>query len=138
AKLTHSWSRTATLRLPRWKLTWKPFARHSSDRNHICWNSGTEKSEVKMSQWQKFVTQLTQATQEIVASIAQFLPRLMVMLLIVPVGWLIAYALKSILRSILHLARFDKLSQHAGASQLLRKASLPSHTQLLGRSIVGV
>ena len=42
-----------------------------------------------MSQWQKFVTQLTQATQEIVSSIAQFLPRLMVMLLIVLVGWLI-------------------------------------------------
>ena len=75
-----------------------------------------------MSQWQKFVTQLTQATQEIVASIAQFLPRLMVMLLLVLVGWLIAYALKSILRSILHLARFDKLSEHAGASPVFRRS----------------
>jgi len=91
-----------------------------------------------MSQWQKFVTQLTQATQEIVASIAQFLPRLMVMLLLVLVGWLIAYALKSILRSILHLARFDKLSEHAGASQLLRKAALPSSSELLSRFIFWV
>ncbi|HMH01215.1 MAG TPA: hypothetical protein VK555_07360 [Terriglobales bacterium] len=91
-----------------------------------------------MSQWQKFVTQLTQATQEIVASIAQFLPRLMVMLLIVLVGWLIAYALKSILRSILRLARFDKLSEHAGASQLLRKAALPSSSELLSRFIFWV
>ena len=83
-----------------------------------------------MSQWQ-----LTQATQEIVASIAQFLPRLMVMLLIVLVGWLIAYVLRSILRTILRLARFDKLSEHAGASQLLRKAALPPSSELLSRFI---
>ncbi|MEY2412128.1 MAG: hypothetical protein QOD84_734 [Acidobacteriaceae bacterium] len=88
--------------------------------------------------WEKFVAGLTQATQEIVHSTAQFLPRLMVMLLIVAIGWLVAYILKSILRSILRLAKFDRLSRDAGASQLLNKAALPSSSELLSRFVFWV
>jgi hypothetical protein len=88
--------------------------------------------------WDKFVTDLTQATQEIVHSIAQFLPRLMVMLIIVLIGWAVAYAVKSILRSILRLAKFDRLSEDAGATQLLRRAALPSSTELLSRFVFWV
>src|SRR5439155_19672341 len=39
---------------------------------------------------------------------------------------------------ILRLAQFDKLSEHAGASQLLRKAALPPSTELLSRFIFWV
>src|SRR5215470_4073902 len=88
--------------------------------------------------WERFVTELTQATQEIVRSIAQFLPRLMVMLIIVLCGWIVAYVLKSIIRSILRLAKFDRLSQDAGASQFLSKAALPSSTELLSRFVFWV
>jgi hypothetical protein len=88
--------------------------------------------------WEKFVSELTQATHEIVRSIAQFLPRLMGTLIIVLIGWVIAYILKSILRTILRLARFDKLSEHAGATQLLKKAALPSSTELLSRFVFWV
>ena len=88
--------------------------------------------------WDRFVTELTQATQEIVRSIAQFLPRLMVMLIIVLCGWIVAYVLKSIIRSILRLAKFDRLSQDAGASQFLSKAALPSSTELLSRFVFWV
>ena len=88
--------------------------------------------------WERFVTELTQATQEIVRSIAQFLPRLMVMLIIVLCGWVVAYVLKSIIRSILRLAKFDRLSQDAGASQFLSKAALPSSTELLSRFVFWV
>src|SRR2546425_11661319 len=91
-----------------------------------------------MSEWEKFVSELTQATHEIVRSIAQFLPRLMATLIIVLLGWVIAYIFKSILRSILRLARFDKLSEHAGATQLLKKAALPSSTELLSRFVFWV
>jgi hypothetical protein len=97
-----------------------------------------EGSEVKMSEWEKFVSELTQATHEIVRSIAQFLPRLIGTLIIVLIGWVIAYILKSILRSILRLARFDKLSEHAGATQLLKKVALPSSTELLSRFVFWV
>src|SRR5437879_12204383 len=53
------------------------------------------------------------------------------MLIVVVFGWVIAYILKSILRTILRLSRFDKLSEDAGAAQLLKRAALPSSTELL-------
>src|SRR5947199_8377662 len=79
------------------------------------------------------VNELTQATQELIREFARFLPRLFVMLIVVLVGWLIAYVLKWILRSILRLVKFDKLSEGAGATQLLNKAALPSSTELVSR-----
>jgi hypothetical protein len=88
--------------------------------------------------WQIIVNELTQATRDIVHSIARFLPRVMVMLVIVLVGWLIAYALKSIIRSILRVTKFDKLSEDAGASQLLKKAALPPSSELLSRFVFWV
>lgn len=88
--------------------------------------------------WQIIVNELTQATRDIVHSIAQFLPRVLVMLVIVVVGWLIAYALKSVIRSILRVTKFDKLSEDAGASQLLKKAALPPSSELLSRFVFWV
>ena len=49
------------------------------------------------------------------------------------VGWVIAYLVKAILRSLLRLIKFDKLSEGAGATQLLNKAALPSSTELVSR-----
>jgi hypothetical protein len=85
--------------------------------------------------WQKFVIELTQATQEIVRNVAQFLPRLGIMVIIVVVGWFVAWLLKTIIRSILRLARFDRLSEDTGATQLLRRADLPTFTELLSRFV---
>ncbi len=84
------------------------------------------------------VNELTQAMQELVRNVAHFLPRLMVMLIIVLLGWLIAYVVKRILRSILYLARFDRFSENTGAAQLLTKAALPSSTELLSRFVFWV
>ena len=85
--------------------------------------------------WDLIVMELTRATREIVASIARFLPRLLEMLIIVVVGWIIAYLLRYILRSVLRLIRFDKMSEHAGAAQLLNKAALPVPSELLSRFV---
>ena len=79
------------------------------------------------------VGELTQALHEIARGFAHFLPRFIVMVIIAVVGWLIAYVVKVVLRSILRLARFDKLSENAGASQLLSKAALPSATEMVSR-----
>ena len=46
--------------------------------------------------------------------------------------------LKSIIRSILRVTKFDKLSEDAGASQLLKKAALPPSSELLSRFIFWV
>ena len=78
---------------------------------------------------------LQQAYENMVHMVAEFLPRLVVMLIIGLVGLLIAFALKYLLRAILHLSRLDRLSEESGASRILRHAALPSITELLSRSL---
>jgi hypothetical protein len=84
------------------------------------------------------VSELTQATQEFVRGFAHLLPRLMVMLIIALVGWAIAYIVKVFLRSVLRLVKFDRLSENAGASQLLTRAALPSSSELVSRFVFWV
>ena len=84
------------------------------------------------------ISELSQALHDMARSFAHFLPRLIVMLILVFAGWAIAYAVKAILRSILRLIKFDKLSENAGASQLLAKAALPSATEVLSRFVFWV
>src|SRR5207244_10784013 len=88
--------------------------------------------------WQTIIKELTQATLDMVHGILQFLPRLAGMLIVVVFGWVIAYILKSILRTILRLARFDKLYEDAGAAQLLKRAAFPSSTELISPSVFWV
>jgi len=84
------------------------------------------------------IRELTQALHDLARGFAHFLPRLIVMLILAFVGWVIAYIVKMVLRSILRLIKFDKLSENAGASQLLTKAALPSATEMLSRFVFWV
>ena len=84
------------------------------------------------------ISELIQALHEMVRDFAHFLPRVIVMLILALVGWVIAYAVKVVLRSLLRLVKFDKLSENAGASQLLSKAALPSATEMLSRFVFWV
>src|SRR5882757_1319409 len=84
------------------------------------------------------VSELTRAVQELARDFARFVPRLIVLVIIAFAGWLIAYLLKQLVRSILRLVKFDKLSENAGASQLLSKAALPSATEVLSRFVFWV
>jgi hypothetical protein len=81
------------------------------------------------------VSELSQALHEMARGFAHFLPRIIVMLILAALGWVIAYVVKVVLRSILRLVKFDKLSENAGASQLLSKAALPSPTEVLSRFV---
>jgi small-conductance mechanosensitive channel len=78
---------------------------------------------------------LTQAYENLVRMVADFLPRLVVMLTIILIGLLIAYLLRAFVRSILHLTKLDRISEEAGASHVLRKAAMPSMSEFLSRSI---
>jgi hypothetical protein len=84
------------------------------------------------------ITELTQALQELARGFAHYLPRLVVMLIIAFIGWVIAYLLKLLMRSVLRLTRFSKLSENSGATQLLNQAALPSSTELLSRFVFWV
>jgi hypothetical protein len=72
---------------------------------------------------------------EILKGFGRFLPRFVEMLGILIVGWIIAFVLRAVVRSILRITRFDKLSEHTGAAQLLRGAALPSPTEMLSRFV---
>jgi hypothetical protein len=84
------------------------------------------------------ISELSEALHEMARGFAHFLPRLIVMLILAFAGWMIAYVVKAVLRSILKLIRFEKLSENAGASQLLTKAALPSATEMFSRFVFWV
>jgi hypothetical protein len=60
------------------------------------------------------------------------------MFIIMSFGWLVALLLKYLVRAILHLTKLDRLSEESGASQVLRKAALPSISELLSRAFFWV
>jgi len=84
------------------------------------------------------VNELTQAIEQMAREFAHYLPRLVVMLIIAFAGWVIAYLLKVAVRSVLRLTKFSKLSDNAGASQLLHKAALPPPSELVSRFVFWV
>jgi len=85
--------------------------------------------------WQMIVSELMQATRGVIHNVAEFVPRFVVMLILVLIGWVIAALLRTALRSILRVTKFDKLSEDAGATQLLKKAALPPTSELLSRFV---
>jgi len=84
------------------------------------------------------ITELTHASQDLARGFAHYLPRLIVMLIIAFIGWVIAYLFKLLVRSILRLTKFSRLSENSGATELLKQAALPSSTELLSRFIFWV
>jgi small-conductance mechanosensitive channel len=81
---------------------------------------------------------LEQAYTNLVHMIADFLPRFVVMLIIIVLGLVVAFLLKHVLRAILRLTKLDRVSEATGASRILRLAHLPSMTVLLSRTIFWV
>lgn len=88
--------------------------------------------------WEMIISELTEAMQELARGFAHILPRIIVVVIMAVVGWVVANLARVILRSILRLIKFEKLSENAGASQLLNKAALPSATDLLCRFVFWV
>lgn len=81
------------------------------------------------------ISELTQAMHDLARGFAHYLPRLIVMLVFALLGWLIAYVVKVILRSVLRLIKFDRISENTGASQLLNSAALPPASEVLSRFV---
>jgi len=88
--------------------------------------------------WEMIAGELDHAMHELAKDFAHFLPRLLAMLIVALLGWVIAYALKVILRGILRIVKFDRLSDNAGTTQMLNKLALPSSSELLSRVVFWV
>ncbi|MGO9269212.1 MAG: mechanosensitive ion channel family protein [Terriglobia bacterium] len=67
--------------------------------------------------------------------VAEFLPRLLAMIIIIVMGWVAAWLIKVILRRVLALIRFNSLFATAGFTQLLARATLPSPSELVARLV---
>jgi Conserved TM helix len=80
-------------------------------------------------------SELIQAWQELLRGFAHYLPRMIVMLIVAFIGWLVAYLLQMLVRSTLRVTKFSRLSESAGATQLLNQADLPSSTELVSRLV---
>jgi len=85
-----------------------------------------------------FVRSLQQTLGNFVSMTMEFLPRLLAMLIIIVVGWLIAFVLKIVVKYILTWVRFSRVSDSAGITQLLSKAALPPPEELLSRLVFWV
>jgi hypothetical protein len=75
--------------------------------------------------------ELSQMWDGLARGFAHFVPRLIVMLILIAAGFIVAYLLKVILRAVLRITRFEKLSENAGTASMLNKAALPSSSELL-------
>jgi small-conductance mechanosensitive channel len=84
------------------------------------------------------VQALEQTYSNLVHMVAEFLPRLLVMLVIVGIGLVVSLLFKYIARALLSPTKLNQVSEVGGASLVLRAAHLPSMTELVSRSVFWV
>ena len=70
------------------------------------------------------IDMLVEAAREILHQIAAFLPRLLLALLVVAVGWLFAKAVRFAVERALRAVNFNVLTERAGTDNFLRQAGM--------------
>jgi Mechanosensitive ion channel, conserved TM helix len=83
---------------------------------------------------QRLVSNLENFTDMVI----DFLPRLLAMLIVVLLGWIIAFALRFIIRRFLVLLKFDAFSEKSGVTQTLTRVGLPTPGELVARVVFWV
>jgi hypothetical protein len=81
---------------------------------------------------------LTHTLQGLVTVAVDFLPRALAMLVVVILGWFIAFATRFIIRRFLTLLKFDRFSERSGVTQTLTRAELPPPSELIARVVFWV
>ncbi|HEV2426183.1 MAG TPA: hypothetical protein VGZ29_15245 [Terriglobia bacterium] len=81
------------------------------------------------------VRNLREALTAVSQIVAQALPRVLAMVIIIAVGWLIAWIVEVILRRLLLLARFNRLFESKGVTRALSLAALPSPSEMISRIV---
>src|ERR1700690_4179104 len=82
----------------------------------------------------EFIAQnLIQTMRTFAEMIAQFLPRVLAMVIFIVAGWLVAWLVKASLRRVLGWVRFNSLFVRGGVTQVLTNAALPTPTEMPAR-----
>jgi hypothetical protein len=77
------------------------------------------------------IDMLVDATREFLHQIAAFLPKLLLALLVVAVGWLLAKAVRFAVERALRAINFNVLTERAGTDNFLRQAGMRGDTTTL-------
>ncbi len=77
------------------------------------------------------IDMLVEATREFLHQTAAFLPRLLLALLVVAIGWLFAKALRFAVERALRAVNFNVLTERAGTDSFLRQAGMRGDTTTL-------
>jgi hypothetical protein len=77
------------------------------------------------------IDMMVEATREFLHQIAAFLPRLLLALFVVAVGWLLAKAMRVAVERALRAANFTVLTERAGTDHFLRQAGMRGDTTTL-------
>lgn len=84
---------------------------------------------------QEIADALVQSWRNFAAAFAQFVPRLIAAAIIFAGGLIVAIAVRRIVQRALVSLRFERLSIRSGASELLRRADMPTADVLVGKIV---
>jgi len=79
------------------------------------------------------VERLTHTLEGLLATAVEFLPRLLAMLVVVVLGWLVAFAVRFVIRRFLNLLKFDRFSEKSGVTQTMARMGLPPPGEFIAR-----
>ena len=75
---------------------------------------------------------INQAWANFADALARFLPRMVITLVVVALGWLIAILLRELVRAVLRWTRFNAAAERMGIAAPLKTAGLPTAEVLIG------
>jgi hypothetical protein len=82
---------------------------------------------------QMILERLTQTLGRFVAVAVDFIPRLLALLIIFFLGWIIAFVVRSIIRRVVALFKFESFSEKGGVTQTLTRVGLPPPGEFAAR-----
>ena len=81
------------------------------------------------------ISNLRGALSAVTGILAEAVPRVLAMIIIIVAGWVIAWIAEFILRRLLLLARFNRLFESKGVTRALSVAALPSPSEMISRIV---
>jgi len=81
------------------------------------------------------ISNLRGALTAVTGILAEAVPRVLAMIIIIVAGWVIAWIAEFILRRLLVLARFNRLFESKGVTRALSVAALPSPSEMISRIV---
>jgi len=81
------------------------------------------------------ISNLRGALTAVTGILAEAVPRVLAMIIIIVAGWVIAWIAEFILRRLLVLARFNQLFESKGVTRALSVAALPSPSEMISRIV---